>query len=165
MSSVSDSPITAIFQEHHVYTVEKSMVAVVFRFLVSPNSFLPFNVFFLVSHFYQCSTLLYHKLVDIPGFGDIPSDISQLPFSSGHVQFSFFQDSRFNIIVLLQVFRCARQNHKSRAKQSNVVASNSSQIGTTRLWVEYNAGFTHSCGIQILYAVVLFRFSCNINIQ
>ena len=35
MSSVSDSPITAIFQEHHVYTAEQSMVAVVFRFLVS----------------------------------------------------------------------------------------------------------------------------------
>ena len=95
MCSVSDSPITAIFQEHHVYTVEKSMVAVVFRFLVSPNSFLPFNVFFLVSHFYQCSTLLYHKPVDIPGFGDIPSDISQLPFSSGRIQFFFLP--RFNI--------------------------------------------------------------------
>ena len=95
MSSVSDSPITAIFQEHYVCTVEKSMVAVVFRFLVGPNSFLPCNVFFLVSHFYQCSTLLYHKPVDIPGFGDIPSDISQLPFSSGRIQFFFFP--RFNI--------------------------------------------------------------------
>ena len=127
MSSVSDSSVTANFQEHHVYTVEKSMVAVVFRFLVSPNSFLSLNVFFHVYHFYQCSTHLYHKPVDFPGFGDIPSDISQLPFSSGRIQFSFFQDSTFNIIVLLQVFRCARQNHKSRAKQSNVVASNSSQ--------------------------------------
>ena len=95
MSCVSDLPIIATFQEHHVYTVEKSMVAVVFRFLVSPNSFLPFNVFFLVSHFYQCSTLLYHKPVDIPGFGDIPSDISQIPFSSGHIQFFFLP--RFNI--------------------------------------------------------------------
>ena len=141
------------------------MVAVVFRFLVSPNSFLPFNVFFLVSHFYQCSTLLYHKPVDIPGFGDIPSDISQLPFSSGRIQFSLFEDSTFSTIVLLQVSRDVVRLVKTTKKQSNVVASNSSQIGTTRLWVEYNAGFTHSCGIQILYAVVLFRFFCNINIQ
>ena len=89
MSSVSDSSVTANFQEHHVYTVKKSMVAVVFRFLVSPNSFLSSNVFFHVYHFYQCSTLLYHKPVDIPGFGDIPSDISQLPFSSGRIQFFF----------------------------------------------------------------------------
>ena len=95
MSSVSDSPITAIFQKHPVYTVEKSMVAVVFRFLVSPNSFLSLNVFFHVSHFYQCSTHLYHKPVDFPGFGDIPSDISQLPFSSGRIQFFFLP--RFNI--------------------------------------------------------------------
>ena len=79
MSSVSDLPITATFQEHHVYTVEKSMVAVVFRFLVSPNSFL--------SHLSFLSVLnsLYRKPVDIPGFGDIPSDISELPFSSGRI--------------------------------------------------------------------------------
>ena len=95
MSSVSDSPITAIFQEHHVYTVEKSMVAVVFRFLVSPNSFLSSNVFFHVYRFYQCSTHLYHKPVDFPGFSDIPSDISQLPCSSGRIQFFFLP--RFNI--------------------------------------------------------------------
>ena len=86
---------------------KKSMVAEVFRFLVSPHIFLSLNVFFHISHFYQCSTHLYHKPVDFPGFGqrDIPSDILQLPFSSGRIQFSFFQDSTFSIIVLLQVSR------------------------------------------------------------
>ena len=116
MSSVSDLSVTANFQEHHVYTsVEKSMVAVVFRFLVSPNSFLSSNVFFHVYHFYQCSTHLYHKPVDFPGFGDIPSDISQLPFSSGRTQFSLFQDSTFSTIVLLQVSRDVENHKKSIA--------------------------------------------------
>ena len=37
---VSDLPTTANFQEYHIYTIEKSMVAVVF-------SFLSFDVFFV----------------------------------------------------------------------------------------------------------------------
>ena len=132
-------------------------------FLLVPTVFFlsMFSLSFFI--FISAQLFLYHKLVDIPRFCDIPSDISQLPFSSGRIQFSFFQDSTFRI-VLLQVSRdgSACQNHK---KQSNVVASNSAQIGTTRLWMEYNAGFTHSCAIQILYAVVFFRFFCSINIQ
>ena len=72
ISSVSDLPITAIFQEHHVYTVEKSMVAVVFRFLVSPKVFFlsifSFSFLILISAqlFYIISRLIFPDLVTFP---------------------------------------------------------------------------------------------------
>ena len=116
------------------------MVAVVFRFLVSPTVFFlsmfsfSFLIFISAQLFYIISRLIY-----IPGFGDIPSDISQLPFSSGRIQFSHFQDSTLSTIVLLQVSRDVVRLANTTKKRSNVVASNSSQIGTTRLCVEYNA--------------------------
>ena len=118
-----------------------------------------FLIFISAQLFYIISRLIFPDLVTFPVI------YRNFHFLLGAFSFSFFQDSTFGTIVLLQVSRNVVRLVNTTKKQSNVVASNSFQVGTTRLWVEYNAGFTHSCGIQFLNAVILFCYFCNINIQ
>ena len=97
MSCVSDSPINAFFK-NIIYTLEKWTVAAVFRFLVTPNSFLPSMFYFSCLMIISAQLFLYHKPVDIPRFCDILSDLSQLPIYSVCIQISSIQDSTIQLL-------------------------------------------------------------------